>query len=373
MTRPTPTAAPASAVSPARSSSPILPAPAAPLGYYWGDDAHGVEGAAEALAQRLADVGEPPLERWRLIGAEATASAIEERVATGTLFGSGTLVVVTDPAPLLRSRADKQALLAVLRAVAPGNGLAFLEIVDGSGRRPATLEALRDAVAAAGGETREFKAPTREAMTRWIEERARERAVRLGRGAAAALAERVGAFVREGDVDRRRQGQLAVAELEKLALYRLAGEVSADDVRLLVADAVPGSMWGFLDAVAARRTKDAALLAERLMDAVALPVLVSQLHRRLRELLEVADLLASGVSAGSLVRTLKLKPFRAEKLAEQARTWTPDELESALEGLLELDATIKGADGTGAGGAGETRRRLALDLWLAEQVARARR
>ena len=53
-------------------------------------------------------------------------------------------------------------------------------------------------------------------MVRWIEERAGERGVRLERGAAQELATRVGAFVREGDVDRRRQGRLAVSELDKL-------------------------------------------------------------------------------------------------------------------------------------------------------------
>ncbi|HEX8939602.1 MAG TPA: DNA polymerase III subunit delta [Candidatus Limnocylindrales bacterium] len=346
--------------------------PGAPLAYYWGDDAYSIEAAATAFALRLGGPDGPPLERWRVSGAETSAGLVGERVATATMFGGGTLAVVSDPAPLLRSRADRDALIAVLGAVAPGNGLAFLETSDGSGRRPAGLEALRDAVAAAGGETREFRAPTREAFAHWIEERARERSVRLGRGAAAALAERVGGFVREGDVDRRRQGQLAVAELEKLAVYRPDGEVSVDDVRSLVADAVPGSMWALLDAVAARRPREAAALLERLFDETPAPVLVAQLHRRLRELLEVADLLDGGASPGSLVRTLKLKPFRAEKLAEQARAWRPAELEDALEGLLELDATIKGADGSGSG-AGEAGRRLAVDLWLAERVARARR
>ena len=82
--------------------------------------------------------------------------------------------------------------------------------------------------------------------------------MRLAPGAARTLAERVGAFVREADVDRRRQGQLAVAELDKLALYRPDGPVTADDVRELSAEAVPASAWALLDAVAWRRTQEAA-------------------------------------------------------------------------------------------------------------------
>ena len=92
-----------------------------------------------------------------------------------------------------------------------------------------------------------------------------------------------------------------------------------------------------------------------------------QLHRRIRELVEVADHLAAGASPGSLVRTMGLKPFRAEKLVEQARAWTQEELDEALESLVELDATIRGAPGTPAG---DAQRRLAFVLWVGEKVGR---
>ena len=41
-------------------------------------------------------------------------------------------------------------------------------------------------------------------------------------------------------------------ELDKLALYRGADPIAADDVRALVAEAVPGSVWAFTDAVGER-------------------------------------------------------------------------------------------------------------------------
>jgi DNA polymerase III delta subunit len=199
-------------------------------------------------------------------------------------------------------------------------------------------------------------------MARWISDRAAERGIRITAPAAALLAERVGANVRERDVDRRRQGELAVSELEKLALYRLDGQIGPEDVKALVADAVPGSMWAFLDAVGMRRAGEAAELADRL-DDVPGPVLVVHLHRRLRELIQIADLLAAGTPAATLVRALKLNPYRAEMLANQARTWTLPELDAALAGLLELDATLKGHDG-----GGELRRASTVTLWIAERV-----
>ncbi|MGD0861889.1 MAG: DNA polymerase III subunit delta [Candidatus Limnocylindrales bacterium] len=338
-----------------------MPGPSAPLGYYWGDDSYGVERGPNALAARLAGDG-PALGRVRLSGGSTSADEIAERVATATMFGGGTLVIVSDPAPLVSTKPLAAALADVLGAVAEGNGLAFLDTVDGSARRPASLETLRNAVAAAGGEVREFKAPTREGMARWISDRAAERGIRIAGAAAALLAERVGANVRERDIDRRRQGELAVSELEKLALYRLDGQIGPEDVRALVADAVPGSTWAFLDAVGLRRAAEAAALADRL-DEVPSPVLVVHLHRRLRELIQIGDLLAVGTPAATLVRTLKLNPYRAQMLANQARAWTLPELDAALMGLLELDATLKGRDG-----GGELRRRSAISLWIADYV-----
>jgi len=95
-------------------------------------------------------------------------------------------------------------------------------------------------------------------------------------------------------------------------------------------------------------------------------VLLAQLHRRIRQLIEVADYLAGGMRPGGLVRALRLKPFQAEKLAGQARRWSPWELIAALDGLLELDSLVKGVGGTTAT---EAQRRMAFSLWLSELVA----
>ena len=42
-----------------------------------------------------------------------------------------------------------------------------------------------------------------------------------------------------------------------------------------------------------------------------------------------------------------MKPFRVDKLVGQARRWRVAELDDALEGLLELDAKVKGAPDAG--------------------------
>jgi DNA polymerase III delta subunit len=343
-------------------SAPTEGGPTAPIGYYWGEDSYGVSRGPDALARRIEAKGEA-VERVRLSGSSTSAQAILERVGTATMFGGGTLVVVAEPGPLIATKPLAAQLVEVFASIALGNGLAFLDAVDVSNsfKRPASLETLKKAVEAAGGEVRRFDAPSQDGMARWIGDRAAERGIQITPQAARVLAERIGAYVREKDVDRRRQGELAVSELEKLAVYRLDAPIGPDDVKALVAEAVPGSTWAFLDAIGARRAGEAADLAERLDDMPA-PVLVVHLHRRLKDLVDVADLLSVGTPAAALVRTLKLNPWRAERLAEQARRWTLPELDAALAGLLELDAALKGHDG------GDVRRRSAVCLWIAEFV-----
>jgi len=337
------------------------------LAYFSGDDVYALDRAADAVFERLAAT-EPGLERARIGGDATTAGRLAERVATASLFGGGTLVVVVDPAPLVRSKDDRDALVALLATLADGNGLVFLEPNDGSNRRPAGLVAIEKAVAEAGGDTKAFHAPKEGQLANWIDQRARERGLVLGPGAAKELATRVGGFVREADVDRRQQGQLAVGELDKLALYRPTGQISIDDVRALVAETVPGSAWAFLDAVAERRVPRALEILERLLDSTPELVILAQLHRRVRELLIATDLAASGARPPEIVKALGIKPYPAQLRVEQARAWTLPELDAALHGLVELDATVRGAPGTPVG---DAQRRLAFTLWIGDRVARA--
>jgi DNA polymerase III delta subunit len=340
----------------------------APLGYYWGDDAYSAGRGPEVLAKRLAGDG-APVDRVRLSGASTTIDEIAEKVATGTLFGGGTLIVVSEPSPLMPGKSAVERLIGVLGGVADGNGLAFVDTVDGTNSRPASLKTLRDAVASAGGEVREFKALNAGQLPVWIVDRAREQGIRISPDAARLLAERVGANVRENDIDRRRQGELVLSELAKLAVYRLDGTIGPEDVKALVPEAIPPSVWAFTDAIGRRQAGRAAKLAEELDEKPA-PVMIAILHRRLRELIVTGDLLASNAPPAEIARSLGFKldsksEFRVGRLAEQARCWSLPELDEALSGLLELDAAFKAREG-----GSDVRRRAAMTLWIAEKVRR---
>jgi len=339
------------------------------LAYYRGDDGWSLDRAADHVARRIETATGARPDRWRVAAAETSSAAIGERVATSPLFGGGTVAIVVDPAPLLRSKADREGLDAAIATVAPGNALVFLEQGDAGNKRSAALQGLEAAVLKAGGESRAFKAPRSGELAGWIVARATEREMTLEPGAAKELARRVGGFVTEGDVDRQRMGGLAVAELDKLALYRPFDPVSEDDVRALVAEVVPDSTWAFLDAVAERRVAVAGPALDRLLETTPEPVITVQLHRRLRELLVAADMASQRAKPGDIVKAIGGHPFRAQKLTEQARAWTLPELEDAIEGVQDLDAMVKGAPDSAST---DRQRRLAFTIWIAERVAPGR-
>ncbi len=336
------------------------------IAYYRGGDGFALDRAVAKIATRLEqDTGAAP-DRWRVTGVETSADQIAERVGTAPMFGGGCVAVVTDPGALLRSKDAREALGRALGVVAPGNALVFVEQGDAGTKRPAMLQGLEASVLKAGGESRAFAAPRAGELSGWLRNLADERGLVLERDASDELARRVGGFVSEGDVDRQRQGTLAAAELEKLAIYRQAAPITVADVRALVPEVVPDSTWAMLDALAERRVDVAAPLLDRLLESTPLPVVIVQLHRRLRELLIAADHIAAGSRPPDIVKAIGGHPFRAQKLVEQARRWTLPELDAALEGVLELDAMIKGAVDAAST---ERQVRLAFTLWVEDRVA----
>lgn len=347
------------------------------VGFYDGDDAWGIERAALSLGERAAGPDGDPLRVVRVHGAvrraadaEARLAAIVEGVATASLFGGGTLVVVTDVPALVRSAGATAALVAAVGLVAPGNALALLAPAGERGKGGGSVDPVRKAVVAAGGEVRTCRAPDQRTFVAWLTGTAAELGVRIEGPAAQELARRVGALEPGSDVDRRELAATAVAELRKLQLYRPDRPATVEDVRAVVVERTPASLFRLVDAVAERRTGEAIGLVERSFEAVAGPVLVVRLHRRLRDLAIAADLAAAGAKPPAIGEALGIDMKRSSaewqvgKVLDQARRWTGRELAAALDGLLAVDARMKGDRSTT-----ERAQRLDLTLWIAERVA----
>ena len=344
-----------------------------PLAFFWGDDDYSMARAVDRFGAALEADSGAPMDRWILRGNRNAATTLiadlHERLATPVMFGGGTLAIVSNAGALIVKGEDRDAFLAAMTVVAGGNALVILD-ESRSGASGPIPKRLAEAVAAAGGAVRRFQSPKEGALAGWIEAEARTRGLTLEAGAAKTLAERVGGYVREGDAERRQQTRLASAELDKLALYRGDRPIRSDDVAALVAEAVPGSVWAFTDEVGLRHVAKALGWLDRLLEATPEPVLLAVLHRRIRELIETGDRLGAGERLSAIGKAIGVNSeYRMERLSDQAKLWTTPELIDALDGLVELDAQVKGAPGSEIG---EAQRRLAFGLWVMDHAGRDR-
>lgn len=341
-----------------------------PVLYIWGDDDLAAERLVARFRRGLEQAAGVPMERWDVRAEIATATTVAgqlaERLSTAVLFGGGTLAVVAEPGALMRRNDTRDRVVAALASLGSGNAVAFIEATRTGAKGPGQKRLL-DAVQAAGGTVTAALAPRPTALAAWIEREAQERGLRFAPGSARALAERLGSRTTDGDVDRRSLTRIASSELDKLALRRVDGSpITPADVEALVPELVPGSVWALTDAVGERRVDGALIALDRLLDATPEPVLLTVLHRRIVELLELGDRLAGGAALPAAAREMGVtSEFRARTLAAQARRWDTRELAAALGGLVDLDAMVKGVPGS-VGDAAQ--RRLAFTLWVRDHV-----
>ena len=338
----------------------------APLLYIWGDD--------DLIAGRLVERFERGARRrssavrW----SAGTCAAISRRRRPGRPSSrsdwrpaccsvAARWPSCRNPGALVRRNDTRDRVVAAISMMAAGNAVVFVEAARSSAKGPGPKR-LADAVTAAGGRIVSAMAPRPTALGAWVESEARDRDLALAPGAARELADRLGARVTDGDVDRRFLSRVASGELDKLALRHAldGGPVTVEDVRGLVAESTPGSVWALTDAVGDRRGPAALVALDRLIETTPEPVLLAVLHRRVVELLELGDRMSDGTALPAAARAMGItSEFRAKTLAGQARRWTTDELTSALAALVDLDAMVKGVTGSEADAA---QRRLAFTI-----------
>jgi DNA polymerase III subunit delta len=239
---------------------------------------------------------------------------------------------------------ELQALVDYLPDVPQSTSLAFVE--DGP-IAPALLHAIPRGRAA----VREY--PRVSDVLEWIRKRAKLIGVNIDEGAVRELAALGGTELRRLD-----------SELRKLADYAADGTVTRADVRELVIGR-DVAVWSLLDGLAERRA-DKALTALRALygqgesPEALLGRDIAPHYRRLTVARELS--LASREERARVdVADLGLNPATVSRWSDQASRFDPEELESALGILLELDRHIK---------LGETEPEAALEVAVARLCMR---
>ena len=331
----------------------------------WGDDLLLIEEAVDALAQQLAagGMGAPDRVRLKAEGrgsgdGAAVLSNLAQKLGTGGLFGGGSLMVVAGAGRLARTKELRGGVASALANIAPGNAVA---LVDQRARRPNLRAARPDGpgelgllVQDVGGAVLSCISPGPGELASWVLQRAQAAGREIAGDAAKDIAERLGAEVREPDLDRSGMRMTAAVELEKLMLAMPTGTIPLKAVQLLVADRGVGSLFAFADAIVAR---SGPLAARHLGRAISEPgpMVVATLHRKMRDLAQIhGATVVEGASVATAARTIGMHEFPARKLAEAARKWSSTEIADAINGLVELDAISKG-DGERAWGPALTR------------------
>lgn len=201
--------------------------------------------------------------------------------------------------------------------------------------------ALAKAVAKAG-EVLSYDLPTRGRgskadLPKWVEQQFRDRGIQIDHEAARALVELVGENAQELET-----------EVDKLTTWAAGEPIGEREVAELVparAETPPFDLtdsWGRRDVAGALAASER--LVERSGDAARDVLLrtAGLLTNHVGRVRECQELDSQGVPPGAAAERLKRNRFYVQKLYEQARNYSPEELGNAIVRLADLDLALKG-------------------------------
>ena len=316
--------------------------------FLFGDAPQQRDAAARAILDRALEPStrEFNLDRFRAddVDPDTLASALH----TPPMMGDRRVVLLTEAQEL--GTAAAKVVESVLASL-PAQLTFVITAGPASGKAGKTLKRI-------AGRCRSFewRVPREQAWPGWLMEQARARhGYELSERAAQAVADAIGP-----------QLGLLESELEKLSHAAEDGRVTLEAVRRLVPNVRPVNRWEWLDDVAARRY-DVAL--------ASLPTLLSDSRESAVGLLAamIDQHLCLGIAleggAGLLGRSLgeagkSYLRWKARVYERQARAWSSDELDRALQLMRDADWRCKSGVGDRA-----VLEELLLSLRLGERAA----
>jgi DNA polymerase-3 subunit delta len=196
------------------------------------------------------------------------------------------------------------------------------------------------------GFVKRFDPPKQQALPQWIKQRVHKHGGEIEGQAANQLATVIGADLR-----------LLDQEIAKLVTYTNAERpITTSDVDAVVPYTQAAIVFDMVDALGHRDGRTAAQALHRLLEAGDHPmVLLAMVVRQFRLLIQVKELKKNGATPRDVAHTLKLHPFPAGKLYNQATYFTAAQLNRIYRYLLDTDVAIK---------TGEIEPEVALDLLI---------
>jgi len=179
---------------------------------------------------------------------------------------------------------------------------------------------------------RNFPVKNRGDFAKWIQKTVKEQNGQIDQEASMLLAEYVG-----------EDSRLARSEIEKLLAYvNYSREIEAVDVENLVAfGSTEGDYFNLINAIAVQNNQQAMKELHLLLSEREPTQLLSSLAGHFRLLIQVREILENGGTHQTAADTLKIHPYRAKKLFEQAQKLSMPALEAIHQQFFDFDKQIK--------------------------------
>jgi len=177
----------------------------------------------------------------------------------------------------------------------------------------------------------EFKKLSGQALNKWILEKTEKEGGKIGIMAITHLAEFIGSDLWK-----------LSNEIKKLVAFANGAEIQSRDIDAIVIPSSETSIFKFTDQLGSSRKQSAIETLHALVESgEELPYIFAMIIRQFRLLIQVKDLLRKGFQKQQIIDRMKIAPFVASNLMNQARNFEADELKQLHRRLLEMDEKIK--------------------------------
>lgn len=313
-----------------------------PVYLLWGPEVYLRDKALAALKHYIAggDLGQFNLSI--LDAAHRTPDEIIDAANTLPFFAEHRLVIVENP-PYFRSKRKKEdsseeqyqeygddRLLNYLQEPNPTTCLVF--VTDESiNKKLKTVRAIEKT-----GQILEFNNLKRKDLEEWIKAQFLKRGKKIELGALQYLL-----AVNPDDLG------IINGEIEKLSLLDLSQEqLTLDQVKQAASSSAEASMFDLVDFIGEKHTAKAIEKLREILGQGEPPVkTLVMISRQLRLILAAKSLDNQGYGQGELISALGVHPYVCQKIFRQARNFSIEQLEQALETCLEVDLALKSGRG----------------------------
>jgi len=298
----------------------------APLYIFYGEEDYLLAEALKEIKNKVLNRNFSDLNYYEFSGLKTGLSEILAVANEFPLLGSKILIVVGDAIWLEEGKKEELKLLTdYLINPNPSSVLVFI-----TKRAPKRL--LTDKEFSNKARIVEFKPLKGAELNRWVLSLFQKKGIKSDAAALDYLLTACGENLR-----------LLTMETEKLEAYLKEGEkLSLTIVKEIVGQTAPVLIFDLLDALMKQETGKALFLAERMLSGGETPVRLNfMMARQFRLALTAKILEAKGLSPKEVMTEMKIRPFEARKIMEQAKNYTMEELIAALEKLRDLDFLLK--------------------------------